>query len=136
MAFFGGFVHAPPHAHSLTHSFYGKWKVFGWYISLVFNVFQPAENITQLSYIKAAYTRLLHLVNTKVRLLSVLLKNLDLHSFLETVIRLCEDRDYVTFIAFFVFLYTLPPAHLLIPSFLGIWKVLKWYISASSFMCA
>ena len=85
------------------------------------NVFQPAENITQLlTYIKAAYIHLLHLVNTKVKLLSVLLKNLDLHSFLETVIRLCEDRDYVTFIAFFVFLYTLPPAHLLIPSFLGI----------------
>ena len=54
------------------------------------NVFQPAENITQLSYIKAAYTRLLHLVNTKVKLLSVLLKNLDLHSFLETVIRFID----------------------------------------------
>ena len=33
------------------------------------NVFQQAENITQLSYIKAAYTPLLHLVNTKVKLL-------------------------------------------------------------------
>ena len=66
------------------------------------------------------YTRLLHLVNTNVKLLSVLLKNLDLHSFLETVIRLCEDQDYVTFTAFFVFLYALPPAHLLIPSFPGI----------------
>ena len=89
------------------------------------NVFQPAENITHLSYIKAAYTHLLHLVNTKVKLLRVLLKNLDLHSFLETVIRLCEDRDYVTFIAFFVFLYALPPAHLLIPSFLVKLKVLR-----------
>ena len=65
------------------------------------NVFQPAENITQLSYIKASYTHLLHLVNTKVKLLRVLLKNLDLHSFLETVIRLCEDQDYVTLYSIF-----------------------------------
>ena len=67
------------------------------------NDFKPAENIAQLSYIKAACTPLIHLVNTKVKLLRSLLKNLDLHSILETVIRLCEDRDYVTFTAVFVF---------------------------------
>ena len=83
------------------------------------NVFQPAENITQLSYIKAAYTPLLHLVNTKLKLLRVLFKKS--HSILETVVRLCEDQDYVTFRGFFVFfcVFALPTAHLLIPSILG-----------------
>ena len=98
------------------------------------NVFQPAENITQLSYIKAAYTPLLHLVNTKVKLLRVLFKKS--HSILETVVRLCEDQDYVTFRGFFVFLCFCAPNHPFIDT-LNSWymKVLKWYISAPSFMC-
>ena len=78
MTLFGGFLHAPqPPPPHLPCSFVDTlilWEMQGvWVVHIpsfqCSNVFQPAENIAQLSYIKAAYTLLLHLVNTKVKLL-------------------------------------------------------------------
>ena len=79
MTFFGGFLHVPlplpcPFVDTLI-----LWEMQGvWVVHIpsfqCSNVFQPAENITQSSYIKAASTPLLHLVNTKLKLLRVLLK--------------------------------------------------------------
>ena len=59
---------------------------------------------------------------------------------LHCVIKWCWSGDIVISMAFFgVFLYVplspLPPRlHLFTPSFLGKWKVLKWYISGPCFI--
>ena len=48
-----------------------------------------------------------------------------------------SERDFVNFMAFFgCFLDAPPPTQSLTPSFFGIWKVFRWYISGSSFIYA